>query len=141
MESTNSTLGEPLSGKPKMLTHRILRYVIVGGASTVGYWVAVALCVEVLHLDPVLAAVLACGLVIASSYFFNRTWVFDSARRHGSALPRFLLATLISMLLNAGIMYFCVHLMGWWYLIGLIAVTAVVPPTNFLMNQYWCFRA
>jgi putative flippase GtrA len=37
-------------------------------------------------------------------------------------------------------MYLSVRVLGWWYMVGLVLSTAVVPPTNFAINYLWCFR-
>ena len=123
------------------LTARILRYGVVGITSTVVYFVLVAVLVEVFDQDPVLSAVVATSVIITMAYLLNHRWVFASARSHTSAFPSFLMATLISMTLNTGIMYLTVHIQGWWYGIGLVLATMIVPPTNFLLNYFWCFCA
>jgi len=78
--------------------------------------------------------------VIVASYVVNRAWVFDTDRSHVSAFSRFVVASVIGMTLNTGLMYATVHLMGWWYGVGLAMATLVVPPTNFAVNYLWCFR-
>ena len=125
----------------RQLIARMLRYGVVGIVSTVVYFLLVALLVEIYHQEPVLSAVIACAVITVMAYVLNYRWVFASARNHTFAFPSFLMATFISMTLNAGIMYLAVHVLGWWYGLGLVLTTIIVPPSNFLMNYFWCFRA
>jgi putative flippase GtrA len=120
---------------------RALRYGVAGLAATMLYFCAVAALVEVAVVGPVAAAAAATGLVIVSSYVVNRTWVFDARRTHGAAVWRFLVASAFSMVLNAGLMYLSVQVLRWWYVAGLLLTTAVVPPTNFVINYVWCFQS
>ena len=125
---------------PRPLAARLVRYGVVGLASTALYFLMVAGLVELGGWDPALAAVLACTVTIVLAYGLNYRWVFASARRHGAAFPSFVAATFVSLSLNDGIMYVSVHVLGWWYGLGLLITTAVVPPTNFVLNYLWCFR-
>lgn len=122
------------------MTNRALRYGVAGLAATLLYLGSVAAFVEAAGLVPVKAAAAATGVVIVFSYAVNRSWVFRTDRSHASAFSRFLLASGISMALNTGLMHLAVAVLGWHYWLGLVLATAVVPPTNFLINQFWAFR-
>jgi putative flippase GtrA len=121
------------------LLSRGVRYGIAGVAATIVYSAAVAALVELAGTGPVTAAALATLLVMVSSYAVNRAWVFDTDRPHASAFGRFAVASALSIALNAGLMYLSVQVLGWWYVAGLALTTAVVPPTNFVINYLWCF--
>ncbi len=123
------------------LTTSLTRYVMAGILSTAVYFGLVITLVELFHRDPVVSSVLGFVITIVLSYFLNRQWVFVSARSHTFAFPSFVLATFISLSLNASIMHVTVHVMRWWYVVGLLITTAIVPPINFAMNYFWCFRA
>ncbi len=119
---------------------RVLRYAIAGSVSTVLYFVLVVVLVELAGLDPVVSAVAVFVLLSILVYVVNRSWVFESTRSHRSAFPRFVLVSVVGILLNATIMHATVHILHWWYVVGLGIATLVVPPTNFLLNRYWAFR-
>ena len=121
------------------LLSRGVRYGIAGVAATIVYAGTVAALVELAGTGPVAAAALATLLVMVSSYAVNRAWVFDTDRPHASAFGRFAGASALSIALNAGLMYLSVQVLGWWYVAGLALTTAVVPPTNFVINYLWCF--
>ena len=125
---------------PYHLRVHLWRYGLVGVLSTVVFVAITALQVEFYGVDPVISSVGAFVVVIVMAYVLNHRWVFASERSHLAAFPSFIAASAVSLALNAGIMHLSVHVLGWWYGAGLVAVTAVVPATNFVMNYLWCFR-
>ena len=125
---------------PRPLLARAFRYGVAGAFATGLYFAAVGALVELLQMSPVAAAAAATALVVVTSYVVNRAWVFDTNRSHASAFLRFAGASVISVVLNTGLMYLSVTLLGWPYLGGLVLATVVVPPTNFAVNYLWCFR-
>ena len=122
------------------MLNRAFRYGMAGLAATGLYLAAAAALVETGLLQPVTAAAVATGVVIVFSYAVNRTWIFPTNRSHASAFSRFVLASGLSIALNTGLMYLSVHVFEWRYWLGLALATLVVPPTNFVVNQYWSFR-
>jgi putative flippase GtrA len=132
--------GGAVQRPPHRLLARGFRYGVAGLLSTVLYFSAVALLVEAARVGPVPAAGIATVMVIIASYAMNRRWVFDTDRPHASAFSRFVAASVLSIALNTGLMYVSVRVLGWWYVAGLVLATAVVPPTNFVINYLWCFR-
>lgn len=140
MASPLDSIMGAVTDPPRTLLGRVVRYGIAGLLATVLYFGAVAVLVEVAHIGPVAAAAIATVLVLVASYVINRGWVFDTDRSHASAFTRFLAASALSLVLNTGLMYLSVRVLGWWYVAGLVLATAVVPPTNFAINYFWCFR-
>lgn len=136
----HSRLAGALRRPPRSLLARAFRYGVAGLAASVVYFGAVAALVEMAGADPVPAAVAATLLVIVTSYAVSRGWIFGTDRSHASAFSRFLAASALSVVLNTGLMYLSVHVLEWWYVAGLVLTTAVVPPTNFVINYLWCFR-
>lgn len=118
---------------------QLTRYAVVGGAGTIFYMALVIALVEVFLVHPVASAIIAFILTDALIYLLNRSWVFASRARHGYAFPRFIAVSVIALVLNAAIMHLTVSL-GLWYALGLVGATAIVPPTNYLLNAYWCFK-
>jgi putative flippase GtrA len=79
-------------------------------------------------------------LTIIILYLLSYTFVFQSSSNHSSAVPRFLIVSLVAFCLNAGVMYLTVNVLGWWYVWGQLSAVMVVPPVNFLLNSYWTFK-
>ena len=135
-----SRFAAALRRPPDTMVGRVLRYGIAGLFAALLYLGVVAGLVETAGADPVAAAAAATVVVIVTSYAVNRGWVFATDRSQASAFSRFLVASVLSLVLNAGLMYLSVHVMRWWYMAGLALATVVVPPTNFALNYFWCFR-
>lgn len=122
------------------MTRRAVRYGVAGVFATALYLAVAWVLVESGLLAPVAAAGVATGVVIISSYIVNRAWIFPTDRSHASAFSRFVVASGLSMALNTGLMHLAVQVFAWHYWIGLGLATVVVPPTNFIINQFWSFR-
>lgn len=125
----------------RVLGGRVLRYGVAGLVATAVYFAALTALVELIHLAPVPAAVLATLVVIVTSYVFNRAFVFDTNRPHASAFTRFGLASLLSIALNAALMHLATVTLRWPYLAGAVLTTLIVPPLNFVVNYLWAFRS
>jgi putative flippase GtrA len=119
---------------------RVLRHLIAGGAGTLIYMMVVAGCVEWIKLDPVLGVAISYVFLGVFLYWANRRWVYHSELEHKASIPRFIVMGAVSLLLNSGIMFIAVNVMGWWYIWGLFGSIIIVPPTNFIMNYYWAFK-
>ncbi len=119
---------------------RFLRHLIAGGTGTLLYMISVAVMVDWMMVDPVVAVVLVVIFLEIYTYVVNRCWVYSTTLDHYASIPRFLMTAVIALLINSGAMYFVVDIMQWWYIWGLIGTILILPPTNFLMNYYWAFK-
>ena len=119
---------------------RIFPYGISRLIGILVYFSIMVFLVEILKHDPVMSSVVAFVFTFVIVYLLGHTWVFQSSRKHSSAIPRFLFVTFVAFFLNTGIMYLTVNFLGWWYVWGQLSAMVVVPPTNFLLNSYWTFR-
>lgn len=119
---------------------RAFRHFLMGGVTTAIYFLLVMYLVEYWHLAPVTSVTLSFLVLITLTYIGNRLWVYTSQRSHTQAISRFLVVIAISFALNTGIMYIANSVLGLWYIWGLFIAAAVVPTTNFLLNNYWAFR-
>lgn len=127
--------------KTAILTNSVvIRYGLVGVLGTILHFAGVILFVEAVGLDPVLGSGLGFLLVLAVSYFLNRTWTFRSKSK---AARQFFIYTLVSLSglgLNSAVMFIGVHILKWHYLYGQGLVVAVVPVANYILNRFWTFR-
>lgn len=122
------------------LTPTLFRYGVVGVIGTVLYLSVLAVAVHVLEVDPLPGSVVSFVIVLFASYGLHYFWGFRSSRKHSYALSRFLLVSVLGLVLNVGIMYFTVDILRWGYLWGAVLVIALVPSSNFLLNSSWSFR-
>lgn len=129
-----------MNESPRKIAGRAVRYGLAGVFATLVYFASVFALVEWARLAAVPAAAAATVIVMLTSYVVNRAWVFDTTRSHTSALPRFAIATGLSLVLNTGLMHLAVQTFGWPYWGGLLLATAIVPPVNFVVNYFWSFE-
>lgn len=120
--------------------HRLVRHLLAGGIGTLLYMSGVFLLVELGGLRPVYGVVVSFLFFELYIYIANRTWVYQTSENHAHSVPRFIALTVLTLVLNAGLMYLFVDVFGQPYLWGLAATVLVIPPTNFVLNYYWAFR-
>jgi putative flippase GtrA len=125
---------------PRSISHRMVRHLVAGGIGTLLYMGVVFLLVEAAGLRPVYAVVISFLFFELFIYVINRAWVYHTVEGHAHAVPRFILITALTLILNTGLMYIAVDVFNLSYLVGLAATVVIIPPTNFLLNYYWAFR-
>jgi putative flippase GtrA len=122
------------------VTERMLRHLVVGGTATLFYLMLLVLLVELLNMHPVLATCVAFLVMEIFIYAANWSWVHEPTLGHRSAVARYIVAIVVALALNSGIMALTVDVLGLWYIWGLAAAVLILPVTNFLLNSYWVFR-
>ena len=125
---------------PLSLGQRIVRYGLAGVLASAIYFAAVVIFVQAVGLAPVVAAVVATMIVIVTSYVINRAFVFETDRAHGSAFLRFAIASLLGTSTSSLLMFLATKVFGWPYQVGAALAVVIVPPLNFIVNQFWAFR-
>jgi putative flippase GtrA len=133
---THSLLLESTAG----IVTRGIRHLIAGGIGTFLYVVFIAVFVEIFIFHPVTGATLSYILIDIYSYVVYRVWVYNSQNGHRRGIPRYIIASCISLSLNAGIMYVVAEMFDLWYGFGVAGSVVVLPLTNFLLNYYWTYR-
>ena len=116
------------------------RHLVAGGTGTVLYILLVATLIEVAGVRPVPAALSSFVCLVVYSYLVSRSWVFQSNGAHQRVAPRFIVVTLVSLLLSVGIMYLVFDIAHIWYGWALLLSTLIIPATNFTLNYTWVFR-
>lgn len=117
-----------------------IRYAVVGASGTIIYICLLKLLVDGFNADPVMSSALSAVPSVVTTYLANYFWTFQSSNGHVATLFRFVVISLVAILLNLGIMHLCVDVLGLWYLFGAFINVVVVAVTNFLLHVYWSFR-
>lgn len=117
-----------------------VRFAVVGAIATAVHAAVFALAIESTPLDPVAATAIAFCIAFAVGFTLNRRWTFRSRGRPAAELPRYLVAQLAGLVVNAAIMAFAVHLQRWSPYVGLALGIALVPPLTFALSRWWVFR-
>lgn len=122
------------------LAATFVRFALVGVAATAVHAAVFALAIETTSLDPVVATALAFLVAFATGFVLNRRWTFRSGADPLHELPRYLVAQLVGLCLNAAIMAFAVHVQNWSPYVGLGLSIVLVPPLTFALARWWVFR-
>lgn len=121
---------------------KFLKFGIVG-ASGVGVDFGITwICKEKLHLNKYVANSTGFLCAVVSNYLLNRVWTFHSQDPSiAMQFSKFLLASLIGLGLNNGIIYFLNERRGVKFYTAKLIATGVVTLWNFWANYTFTFRA
>ena len=122
----------------------VLLYLFFGGLTTMINWGAYALCYNVLGVSNVPSVIIAWILGVAFAFVTNKIWVFESRSFDTKTVLRelwtFVAARLATGLLDLGIMYLAVDVLGGngnvWKLIS----NVVVIILNYVFSKLIVFR-
>jgi putative flippase GtrA len=124
----------------KAVLSRFIRFAVLGLIPTAAYNVLTIVLVETGLMGPAFAMVIGFLSAVVISYQLNRrfTWKPDTPRsRHFHMF-------LVISIFGAGTNYFLYVLIVQWlqlsYLFALVAVTAIIPVQNFVLNEKFNFK-
>lgn len=118
----------------------LIRYGVVGLINTAVHFLTTIALVEIGDFNPVPASVAGFLLAVLVSFLLNSRWTFGQTDRMLERLLKFSAVSIFGMCLNTGVMYLAVETLNMHYLVGLLLVVFIVPPSNFLLNYFWSFR-
>jgi putative flippase GtrA len=125
----------------KTLTKEFCRYLLVGGTAFVADFATLALLTDLAGMHYLLSATVGFAVGTVVNYLLSTRWVF-SVRAVSNPASEFLLFAAIGMagvLLNGGIIAFCVEVAGTGYPLGKIAATGLILFFNFGMRKWLLF--
>lgn len=122
----------------------MILYVVFGALTTLVNMAAYALCFSVLGIPNVPSTVIAWVLAVSFAFVTNKLWVFDSKSWDGRTLrheiPAFFGARLLTGLLDVGIMYVTVDVMGWNGMVWKLISNVIVIILNYIASKLFIFR-
>lgn len=82
-------------------------------------------------------------LAVVNNFIFNKLWTFGLRERKNTKrqFVKFLLTSLVGLLLTNGFMFVFVQVFFIWYVFAKLMTSAIVLIWNFLANKYWTFRS
>lgn len=122
-----------------LATLRILRYGLVGTGAALLQLSLLAIFVEILQIEAVLASTAALAISVVVNYALQRHFTFRSKSRHVVAGPRFIVLTLATLATN-GVLFSAISTVL-PYLLSQIITTATIFPVNYYLNKTVTFRA
>lgn len=121
------------------MTAKFLRFVIVGGLSTVAYGITTSLLIES-GLGPVPATALGYLFVIPMNFILQRSFTFRSKSEVKGDLLRFFLVHGGNIAASMGAMLLVTDVLNADYRLGIVLTMTVVPVAVFIMLDRWVFR-
>lgn len=123
---------------PPVLTRQALRFAI-SGLMVTGLHVLIATAfIQIILPVPSIANGVAFLVATVFSYLINTMWSFSSPL-HGRNLFRFCVVSCIGLFLAMTIsgtaQYYGLH-----YLYGIGLVVCIVPPTTFVLHNFWTYK-
>ena len=117
---------------------RLLRFAVLGGASTALYIGLVFFGTSVLHIPPLLMNVIGYLAVLPINFVLHRNFTFIARSPVGGQVQRFLIVHSFNIM-TSSLVYVVVDLFNAPTLVAIIGVCIVVPACQFLALDLWVF--
>ena len=120
---------------------QFVKFGLVGASSTIIDWSIYLLLTRFGHLFYLMAKILSFSVAVFNSYTWNRRWTFRSNDPQKlRQFIKFLVISLIGLVLNTAIMFSVVDYLKLSDLYGLVIATAIVTLWNFTANKFYTFK-
>ncbi|WP_084488327.1 GtrA family protein [Pseudomonas sp. CFII64] len=130
------TLDQPSAAR--LLLKRTLRFGVTGLFVTGVHFVIATLIIHYVLSNPSIANGIAFCCATMLSYLLHTVWSF-SAKLHGKTLFRFVVVSIVGLLLSLTIPL-GVQYLGFSALISTCAVIFLLPPVNFILHNFWTYK-
>jgi len=122
------------------IARQFLVFAGVGIIGTCVHYALLILLVQGFGAQVVVASTCGFAAGAVTNYVLNYRITFRSRGRHLHLFPRFLLAALTGLPINAAIMQAAAVTVGLPYLLAQMIATGVTLIWNFVLNRFWTFR-
>lgn len=122
-------------------TSQVLRFTLVGLATTLVHFIVLSLFFRYLTYDIVQSTTIAFPVAVIFSYIMSHRYTFRSTQAHQHSAPKFALSVSIGFVWNVGLMYLLVDVLGIYYALAFLLTTSVVMINNYLLTKFWVFKA
>ncbi|MBV9406331.1 MAG: GtrA family protein [Acidobacteriaceae bacterium] len=123
-----------------LLKSTYVRFIGVGSAAALGYFVICYLLQRIAGWPPFWASVAAYAIMFGFAYVGQRNIAFRSARRHRESLPAYLLLQVVCALLAAGIaQLLATTTSGPSPFVASAIATAFAGATSYVVSATWIF--
>jgi putative flippase GtrA len=119
------------------------KFAIVGAANTIlGFVIFSAIWVfSGEKLDPMFVLAITYALVFFSAYLLQRRFVFRSKDAVSREMPKYLLITVSSVVLNGALLYVFTEEFGTGVLLSQAFALAISSAYSFIGHLYWTFKS
>lgn len=135
---------EKISGnyffKKYPVSREFVKFCLVGLTNLVfdmgAYWIFS----RIFHIYYLLAAVMSFFIAVTWSFFINSRWTFKSESKNVGQYVKFIIANVISIILNLFLLYVFVDFCNFHDLAAKLLATFITSFINFAINKVWTFR-
>lgn len=118
-----------------------IKYCIVGAIGTFVDLGALYILVEDLNMPVLTATTVSFILAVMNNFVLNKTWTFQNkSKNYRKLFIKFLIVSVIGLVLTLGCMYILVHLLFVWYMLAKAITSIIVLVWNFFGNKIWTFK-
>lgn len=130
--------GEDRNSPPR-LHSRIIWFAIIGGATSIGYLILVAVMVDGIAIRPDLSAGFAYIIMLPMNFFGHKHITYRSKRPPLREALAFMTMHAVTAAICTSVMWLVTVPFGATYWLGSLAIVVVAPLTNLLMMEFWVF--
>lgn len=120
---------------------RPIRFIAIGGLAAATHFLSVILLVEALHLNPLIANVIAFLIAFTVSFSGQRLVTFqDSQQSLRTTLSRYFLISVCSFIANEILFAISIKLFQLPYIPALAGVLILVAAGTYMTSRKWAFK-
>ncbi len=121
---------------------RVVKFIIVGGMASLVHLATLALLTEWAQVWYLIATTVGFGAGFGVSFTLQKYWTFQEtsrARLPGQAFAFFALQ-MTNLVINGGLMYVLVDMVGLYYVLAQVVVLAVLAVFTYLVSRSYIFN-
>ena len=123
------------------MPYKFLIFVFVGGIATVIQYIVMILLIELSLCNVLFASVISYCIGAIVNYILNYHFTFKATQPHIAIFPKFLVTAIIGLIINTIIINYLMQFNYLHYLFAQGIATVLVLIWNYLVNNYWSFKA
>lgn len=122
------------------LIKQLLRFGIIGGASTFINCIVFVWLVDYLKLQPLAGNLLAFLAAFLISYFGHSSWTFKHKHHNKEKLLKFFMTSMLGLAINSGFVWVLMHMLSQSAYVAILPMIFITPLLIFYINKTWVFN-
>lgn len=122
-----------------VLNKEIVRFLFVGGLSTMIHVVSCLFAAHEFNFRPELANLVGYLCAVMASYIGHSFFTFKASDAHAFQVPRFIVLSLTGLFASSLITYVACTILGKSLLTAMVITTFTVPLVTYIGAKFWVF--